>query len=224
MDYGTNPIYMLHCGRIKGHLRGCNTRSIDIDQKIEITGLDLTKGLERLDGDKEAFWKLLRSYAAGVRSRLDTIKTVTEDRLDEYRIIVHGIKGTSYGIFAEQVGEAAKELEMAAKSGDFEYISKHNPAFLEIAWKLVYDIDNLLSVIETEKTKPQKNKPDDELLLKLFDACENWNMSEADEVMTEIDNYRYVSDESLADWLRYNVDIMNFEEIVKRLTDYMEHR
>ena len=187
---------------------------------MKITGLDFNKGLERLEGDKEAYIKLLRSYAASVRFRLRSIETVHEDQLKDYTVIVHSIKGTSRGIFAEQVGNAAYDLEMAGKSGDFDYVSKHNPAFLEITRKLIDDIENTLAVIEAANPKPRKDKPDDELLLKLFTACEDWNMSEADAVMTEIDNFRYEADDGLVGWLRNNVDLMNFEEIIGKLTDY----
>ena len=59
-------------------------------------------------------------------------------------------------------------------------------------------------------------------MLNFYQNClllaKNFDTSGADAIMSEIDEYQYESDDGLTDWLRDNVDVMNFEEIVKRLT------
>jgi HPt (histidine-containing phosphotransfer) domain-containing protein len=75
---------------------------------------------------------------------LSEIENFNEETLFDYRIKVHGIKGACLDIYADQVGKEAKALEDAAKNGDIEYITKHNPAFLESAKKLLSDIENML--------------------------------------------------------------------------------
>ncbi|MCL2805827.1 MAG: transporter substrate-binding domain-containing protein [Treponema sp.] len=188
----------------------------------EIAGLDINKGLERYEGDEKTYLKVLRSYAASVRSMLSVVEEVSEETLEIYKIKVHGIKGTSLDICAELTGKDAKALEEAAKSGDFGYIKKHNPAFLENTKKLVLDIDDLLNCIEAENPKPKKDKPDTELLLKLLTACKSYDMDGADEAMAEMEKYKYEADDGLADWLRDNVDIMNFTQIVQKLSDLIK--
>jgi len=185
----------------------------------KITGLDIAKGIERYSGDEGTYLKVLRSYAASVRSMLSTIANVSEDDLQDYKIKVHGIKGASLDIFSEQIGKSAAELENAAKSGDFAYISKHNSAFLHAARKHVDDLDNMLSAIDAENPKPKKDKPDGELLSKLLTACTAYDLNEVDAAMEEIEKHQYESDGGLSDWLRENVDMMDFEQIVQKLSD-----
>jgi CheY-like chemotaxis protein len=183
-----------------------------------VAGLDIVRGIDRYEGDEETYLKILRSYAASVRSMLGLIKTVSEDGLAGYKVKVHGIKGASYDIFAEQIGQKAEALEHAASAGDLGFISEHNPPFLEAAGKFIDDISKLLSAIGSDNTKPKKDKPDSGLLLRLRDACEEYRMKKADEAMTEIEKYQYEADGGLADWLRQNIDIMNFQQVVERIS------
>ncbi|MCL2443433.1 MAG: ATP-binding protein [Treponema sp.] len=183
----------------------------------EITGLNIVKGLQRYGCDDKTYLRVLRSYAASVRSMLGVIENVNEDTLNDYKIKVHGIKGTSLDIFASQVGKSAKELEDAAKAGDFNFIEKHNTAFLEITRKLVYDIEELLSSLDAENPRPKKERPDSNLLSDLHDACKDYDMDGADKAMAEIEKYQYESDDGLADWLRDSIDRMDFKQIVEKL-------
>ncbi|MDR2531873.1 MAG: response regulator [Oscillospiraceae bacterium] len=184
-----------------------------------ISGLNTADGLERYDGDVKTYLKILRLYAASTNSMLDTIENVSEDKLKDYEITVHGIKGSSFDIFAGQIGEEAKRLEEAAKDGDLDYIAEHNPLFLEAARKLICDISNVISAASIETPKPKKDKPDSEALKRLAAACEVYSINEVNAAMEEIEGYRYESDDDLVKWLRDNVDIMNYSQIVQKLSD-----
>ena len=189
-----------------------------------IPGLDIAKGLDRYNGDEKTYLKLLRSYANSVRSMLDIVGNFSGDELpvnglNNYRIKVHGIKGISLDIFADKIGQDAAALEEAAKTGDSIYIKNNNGAFVESARKMVSDIDALFSRLDAENPKPRKDKPDDEILLKLYTACRNYDMDDADAAMAEIEKYQYESDDGLAEWLRDNIDRMNFSQITQKLSD-----
>ena len=67
------------------------------------------------------------------------------------------------------------------------------------------------------KAKPVKEKPDDLLLNELVAACMDYDMNTADEVMEKIDEYKYEADGGLAIWLRDNIDVMNYVQVVDRL-------
>jgi HPt (histidine-containing phosphotransfer) domain-containing protein len=190
----------------------------------EINGLNIPRGLRRYNDDERTYIKILRSYANSVRSMLSTIEDVSaqglsEDDLEIYKIKVHGIKGTSLDIFAEQVGNSAKKLEDAAKTGDFNYINENNAAFLETAWKLVSDIEELLVCLDIKNPKQKKEKLDKEVLAKLLIACENYHLEKVDIALAEIEKYQYGADSELADWLRENIDKMNFKQIVEKLSN-----
>jgi len=185
----------------------------------KIAGLNIDKGLERYDDNEEIYLRVLRSYSAAVRTILAAMNTFNEDKPDTYERAAHSIKGASAGIFAEQISKEAGMLEKAAIDRDFNYINKHNSAFLETIRKFSADLDDMILIIDTENPKPKKERPDTELLAKLKAACSAYNMDGADAAMEEIERYQYTADNGLANWLRESMDKMNFAQIVKKLSD-----
>jgi len=77
--------------------------------------LDVEKGIQRFGGDRESYMQILRSFTASARSLLTSVRGVTEDNLANYAINVHGIKGSSRSIFADNTGNMAEDLEKAAQ-------------------------------------------------------------------------------------------------------------
>ncbi|MDR2547101.1 MAG: cache domain-containing protein [Lachnospiraceae bacterium] len=192
----------------------------------EIAGLDISSGLLRYHGNVEAYLELLHFYTTEVRALLVVNESISEEKLNDYRIKVHGIKGTSFEICANPTGQYAAELEDAARSGDLSFINAYNTQFVVDTTMLIDSIDEMLTEIRTlsaedderrQQEKPRKERPDPELLAKLLAACEIYDMGAADKAMKEIEMYHYQADEGLMEWLRENVSIMNFEEICERL-------
>jgi len=185
-----------------------------------IDGLDIAEGLNRYGNDEEQYLRVLRSYMSSVRSVLDTIEVFDESNIYDFEVKVHGIKGASLDILAISIGEEAGALEDAAKAGDINFIKNHHPAFIEASRKLIGEIDELFSALNAENPRPVKEKPEREKLVRLLSACKEYNLDEADAVMVDIDKFQYVSDGGLVDWLRENVDLMNYSQIAERLSDY----
>ena len=195
--------------RRSGIERRALTRGID--------GIDIAKGIERFGGDRETYFEVLRSYEVNTPPLLDSAKRVSRENLQDYAILVHGIKGSSRGIGAHEFGDVAEKLEKAARENDFDYIKTHNDKFLEAAWRLIADIDKLLTEVEAESEKPFMDKPDAGLLEKLRTACKDYDMDGVDEAMSELQKYEYKSGGEMIEWIRENVDRMNFTEIIEKL-------
>ena len=185
---------------------------------VPVDDLDTAKGLKRYEFDADTYMNILKSYTKSIHPMLGSIENVSRESLAEYKILVHGIKGASFGIHAEKIAEKAEALEKASKDGDFEYVIKNNPEFVEDLSKLLNNIDALFSTGNDEILKPVKDKPDDELLSKLLEACESFDIDEADAVLSEIEKYNYESDAGLSSWLRENIETMNYSAIIKKLT------
>lgn len=191
----------------------------------EIAGLDITRGLKRYHNNESTYLKILRAYSISMRSSLSMIGDISEagiaGNLHEYKIQVHGIKGSSLGVFAKPVGLEAGMLEDAANDGDVDYINEKNKDFIRTAERLIDDIESVLLIIEREVSraldKPFKNTPEDESLGKLLSACEIYDMNSAEEILDEIEVFQYSADEGLVSWLRENLNMMNFSGVVKRL-------
>jgi len=192
-----------------------------IEKRIE--GLDILKGLQRYEYDENFYIKVLRTYVSSVRSMLNNIEGVNNDTLSSYRINVHGIKSTSLDICARKIGEKAGSLEEAASNGDVNFINENNPGFCEALKNMVNNIEDLLIMLDKENPKPVKESPDKEQLLKLLAACRDYDMDNADEAVEEIEKYQYESDGDIVPWLRDNIDRMNFNEIIEKLSGYEEN-
>jgi len=183
-----------------------------------VNGLDIAKGLELHGGDEAIYMRVLRAYTGNVRTLLCETEEVSKGSLIDYKTRVHGIKGASYTLFIDQVGKYAAELEEAAKNDDFAFVEKHNEPFHDIAWKVIDDIDAMLLEVEAESPKPVKDKPDNELISDLLSACQAYDMTSADEIMEKIDEYKYEEDDGLVEWLRINVDVINYDQIINKLS------
>ena len=189
-----------------------------IEMGRDISGLDIKKGLERYEGDEYTYLKVLRSYALNIRTLLDSMEDIKEEDLNNYRISVHGVKGTSLNVYAEQLGKSAGALEKAAANGDYEFVKSNNGAFHKAAQKLVCDLEGFFMKLDSRNPKEKKDKPDKKMLSKLLEACNDNDIDKADKAMDEIDMYQYDMDEGLVDWLRDNVYKIDFNQIVQKLT------
>jgi hypothetical protein len=186
----------------------------------KIDGLDMDKCLERFADDEETVLLVLRSYATNTRPLLEQARAVTQDGLPAYAIVVHGIKGSSRGICAEQVGAAAEALEHAAKAGNFEFVKRNNAAFIETAERLIGDLDIQLKAADDANQKPERETPDKLVLDRLKDACGDYDMDGVDTAMSELECFSYTAADAreLIEWLRTAVARMDFGEIAERLS------
>jgi DNA-binding NarL/FixJ family response regulator len=184
-----------------------------------IDGLDLEQCRERFGGDEEIVFQALRSYAAHTPGLLDQVRAPAQGDLSGYALIMHGIKGSSYGICADRAGKLAEELESAALAGDFAFIREHNGAFLKAAEGLIAALSALLSAAEEGEEKARRDAPDAAALDRLREACARYDMDEVDAAMAELESYSYERRRELIVWLRDRVDRMDFQQILDALRD-----
>ena len=109
-----------------------------------IPGVDVVKGLDLYDDDEDLYLIVLRSYAANTPAALDRLRTVSAETLPDYASAIHGVKGTSANIGAEETRVAALKLEMMAKAGDLSGVLAGNDAFLKHADNLLVGIQQWL--------------------------------------------------------------------------------
>jgi len=184
-----------------------------------VDGIDIAKGFERYHGDLKVYLGILSAYVDDVRSLISGLPDVNEETIRDYTVTVHGIKGMSLGIFANHIGECARDLESAAEARDYVFIEANNQAFVDASLALVDELDVLLKAIDDENPKPLKDTPDKDLLVRLMTACSIYDINSVDEVMAEILQYKYNSDNGLAEWLREKSNVMHFPEMVDKLME-----
>jgi CheY-like chemotaxis protein len=181
-----------------------------------IEGVDIPKGLERYKNDL-VYLEILRSYAASIPEFLDILRDVRPGNLDSYVVTVHGIKGSSYQICAEETAKRAEVLELAAEAGEWEKIDKDNGMFIEHLEMLLGNMREFLVQVGGKEDRPRRSAPDRELLGVLLGASKEYNITVMEEALIELERYSYESGDELILWLRQQLDNFDYELIQERL-------
>jgi signal transduction histidine kinase/CheY-like chemotaxis protein len=182
----------------------------------QIEGIDLAAGADRY-GD--AFPEILRSYAASVPDFLGALGGVSRDTLEAYAVTVHGIKGTSYQICAQEAGKEAAVLEEAARAGDWETVEARNGHFIRTLEALLKNLEALLKNPEVfpAATGEKTAAPDPALLDKMLQGCKDYDITAMEEALAGLLAHTYESGGELVSWLRKQVDNVEYEAIRERL-------
>ena len=111
---------------------------------INIPGLNVESGLGLCDGDVPIYLNSLRLCVSNLPASLEKMRIVSAETLRDYSVLVHGAKGISAYIGAEDARKMAKDLEAKAKSGDLAGVLANNDAFIKHMGDLIVGIRNWL--------------------------------------------------------------------------------
>jgi signal transduction histidine kinase/CheY-like chemotaxis protein len=182
-----------------------------------VTGIDFTQGIERYNGEA-AYLDILRSWCKHTPTLLDKMKELSPENLAEYSITVHGLKGSSYGILANDIGKRAQELEGFAKAGDFKSVQANNADFIAMTESVLVELGALLEKASTAKgVKPKMALPDTTRLSRLLAAAKRYKSTAMEEILEELESYDYESGGELIVWLREQIDNLEYDAICSRL-------
>ena len=100
--------------------------------RLAQAGINGELGLNYCGGDEGFFRKMLRMFHAQSGDKKAEIAALYEAaNWTDYAIKVHALKSTSLSIGAEALSAQAKELELAGKRGDGDFIRAHHPALMD---------------------------------------------------------------------------------------------
>ena len=84
--------------------------------QINIPGIDAEKGLSYIGNSEELYIDLLQTYLTGSEERIQKLDAGRKNRdLQAYEIAIHGLKGISASIGADDMAQAAARLEVACR-------------------------------------------------------------------------------------------------------------
>jgi len=118
--------------------------------KINITGLDVERGLDVCGGDLSIYLYSLGIYVSSMPAFLAKLRSVSKETkfsseiLHEYVINVHSLKSTSEYVGALEAKDTAKKLEVMAREGNTAGILAQNERYIEYLEKLLSDIQSWL--------------------------------------------------------------------------------
>jgi CheY-like chemotaxis protein len=184
----------------------------------ELEGIDTTALLERFNNDEKLTLQILESYGTSTPGLLASITDPAQEDLPDYAIVVHGIKSSSYSIYARDVGRRAEALEHAAKAGDLAFIKQHNDVFIDRAQQVLAGLNAFLAEARKWDESAIKATMDPELLRRLAQACSAYNMDEADALVAELEQWHYKAGQDLADSLKSLIQKSDFDAMAELIT------
>ncbi|MDR2050621.1 MAG: response regulator [Deltaproteobacteria bacterium] len=185
-------------------------------------GVDIEAGVRRY-GEESMYLKILRSYATHTGEILERLRSAYECSLSDYAILAHGLKGSTYGICANTLGELAEKQEHAARSGDAATVRANHDTLFEMTEKLLTSLHSFLQVTDGTAApltnKERKIAPDHELLEKMRQAAKRGKTSWMEEILRELDLYEYESGGEVIVWLHQQMDSLEYQAIATRLEE-----
>jgi CheY-like chemotaxis protein/HPt (histidine-containing phosphotransfer) domain-containing protein len=106
----------------------------------EIPGINMDKAMDQLGDDEEILELTLQSFVDNTPAVLDKVRNFSEEKIADYVITVHGVKGICRNLCAEEIASLALSLEQAGRSSDIDFIKKNNDVLIGEVEKLISDI------------------------------------------------------------------------------------
>jgi len=111
---------------------------------IGIPGVDEAIFNDLLDGDEDLFKTVLTTFVDKTPGSLAKLANPTNETLENYRILVHAVKGACATICAEDLRKKAFELEQLAKAGDLAGVQAGNGALIKEVEEIIEKSKNWL--------------------------------------------------------------------------------
>ena len=138
-EYVAKPIEMSHLERVLRkfipeekiiHMDDTSDPYEEVAEPVEAEAsfrINRRRGIQYCGGNEEDYKEILQLYlTTGLQKVREIREKYKEEDWKNYTILVHALKSTSIGIGATELGEMAKELELAGKEGNISYIQAHH--------------------------------------------------------------------------------------------------
>ncbi len=104
----------------------------DILGRLSEAGLDTAQGLRYCGEEEEFYLSMLTQFAQETEKKQKSMQEFFEKKdLKNYEILVHSLKSTLKMLGSETMSERAKELEFAAKDGNYSLIAEKHEGLMK---------------------------------------------------------------------------------------------
>lgn len=158
--------------------------------------INFMEGVAKSPLGMEGYIELLALYFEEGKSKIKLIKELASEKdYVNYTIEVHALKSASYNVAATQLGDMAKEHEMAGREGRNEFIDENVETLVALYNKVLKEVKTILDINgvgRAENTKPKREITPDETKLMIQDillSVENFKSKEAQEKLRSLLNF-----------------------------------
>lgn len=139
-------------------------------ENVWVKGIDREKGLSYFDHNEADYMDIIHCFIEQYGEQKTKLERFYEEKdWENYKIIVHSLKGQSLTIGAESLSEKAKHLQEAAQKKDEAYIAANHGPFMEEYQEIMDGLEERTGFSGSWKQggKPgQENQPE---------SAENWS-------------------------------------------------
>ncbi|MDO5156447.1 MAG: hypothetical protein Q4D51_10835 [Eubacteriales bacterium] len=148
----------------------------------DIAGIDMERGMAFVGNNKEFYQKILVEFVKSGAGFIDDLKNMVQNEdWGNYQIKVHSVKSGSYSIGANDLGDAAKEMEFAAKDSEYERIVANNDKLIQLLSETLAHIQDYLDANDIVIDKMGNTLKD-----RLAEAIDNFDQEEALRLLEEM--------------------------------------
>ena len=158
-------------------------------------GIDMKQGITYCGGTLKGYIEVLRIFVASAPGQMKIMRDAMENG-DIARIALeaHSLKSASGGIGAVELSAQAKEMEMAGKQGNDEYVHEHLDSLLSDYLRIVDAVKAAIpGRADNEDAAENREPASKELLCEIMErvasAAENYDLDAASEALAELKAY-----------------------------------
>lgn len=200
------------------------------DENLPIKSLmpeiDCAQGIKNIGGSLEKYNDLLQVYYKEMSQILEVLSDLAEEDLEQFKIKVHGIKGSSRNIGAQQLSNSALQMEEWAKNDKKEEILAQLDTFLKELDAVMTRINAYLKETVENIERDGEFLPELELtsVYAILRALSEFDMDEVEEELKELYKNRYTDDtEAVLEELKRYIEDLDYLHATELLEDYLKN-
>ena len=153
----------------------------------QIEGLSASTGLERVDGLRDVYEKTLKFMVMEIdKSEKNLAAFLSAENMDNFRVEVHGIKGSLANVGAMSLADKAYDLEMASGKADIEFCAANLQSFLDDLRLLRAGLQESFALIDQTEDPPELSPEFPLIAERLLEAIDEVDLVAIDREMENL--------------------------------------
>ncbi|MBQ4283839.1 MAG: response regulator [Lachnospira sp.] len=191
-------------------------KACDAAIDIQIPGIDAKRAMADMHMKENAYLGVLKIYYNSLPVTLKRIMASWENGdIKAFVIDVHGIKSASASVGAMELSQMAKDLEVAGKKEDIEYIKSGLSPFVKCYESIIKALDEFYSQEEEEVSDDVTEALEESWLSDMMTACEDMDSSRAEELLENVKAKHFSKEEKeLVSQINAYVEQYDYDEVV----------
>lgn len=181
-----------------------------------VNGINFDEAIRQFNSMPKIYVRVLKSFFANTPTVIKKLQNPTAKTIDDYKITVHGLKGSCFGIGANDIAKLAESLEKEAGAQNLTAVLEKNDALLQQVRNLLDEVSPIITKAdELSFGQIKKSEPDKDILLKLNDAANSFDIEKINDCLCELEKFTYESNNDLIKKLREFADNFNYDKITE---------